>query len=425
MDGLSAGGYSLTSPGYLISWEGAKSESDVPYYTSGNTTIPSNMDTAENVYNTTSIIYIDNDIDSVKAAVYNYGAVATSYNSGGYYSNNYSTYYQPTTTNNFNGHAICIVGWDDSYSASNFSVTPPGNGAWLAKNSWGTSAGDDGYLWISYYDTYILDTDTWGANYAITDARTSSGYDKLYQNEEYGSTWTMAVETASSAGSTKYASEVTYINQFTFDSEHDILESVIFENQNIGASYTVYYIPVVNSKPTTKTSDWTKLASGTVTESGYIEVNTGAFALPSGAGAIGVSIDNSSSGDAATIGVGEWLSAFGSEYVFMSDMNRGESYAYTGGKLYDVVDLYADNNDTIGGTLVIKALTTSNLIGDVDLNSTINSLDAITVLKDSSNTNSSLGEDAAINADTNFDGKVNSLDALLILRKSAALINSF
>ena len=49
-------------------------------------------------------------------------------------------------------HAITIVGWDDSYSKSNFAVTPAGDGAWLIKNSHGTSSGNNGYWWVSYYD---------------------------------------------------------------------------------------------------------------------------------------------------------------------------------------------------------------------------------------------------------------------------------
>ena len=35
-------------------------------------------------------------------------------------------------------HVACIVGWDDNYSASNFLNTPPGDGAWIVKNSWGS-----------------------------------------------------------------------------------------------------------------------------------------------------------------------------------------------------------------------------------------------------------------------------------------------
>ena len=73
-------------------------------------------------------------------------------------------------------HMICIVGWDDNYSVSNFLAEhqPPGKGAWLCKNSWGSeidykelegggTVGYDkfgiiengkhtGFFWISYYD---------------------------------------------------------------------------------------------------------------------------------------------------------------------------------------------------------------------------------------------------------------------------------
>ncbi|HQC83535.1 MAG TPA: C1 family peptidase [Bacilli bacterium] len=55
-------------------------------------------------------------------------------------------------------HAIAIVGWDDTISASNFSTngsTPAGDGAWIVKNSWGTGIGVNGYVYVSYYDILI------------------------------------------------------------------------------------------------------------------------------------------------------------------------------------------------------------------------------------------------------------------------------
>ena len=102
-------------------------------------------------------------------------------------SNNWAHYtYLPTGTN----HAVTIVGWDDDYSKENFikgteevemidgskktfDKTPPENGAWLVKNSWGSGENDfpdnnggewgieengkhTGYFWLSYYDQSLL-----------------------------------------------------------------------------------------------------------------------------------------------------------------------------------------------------------------------------------------------------------------------------
>ena len=52
----------------------------------------------------------------------------------------------------FANHAVTIVGWNDNFPADFFKETPEGNGAWLCKNSWGTSDSNNGYLWVSYYD---------------------------------------------------------------------------------------------------------------------------------------------------------------------------------------------------------------------------------------------------------------------------------
>ncbi len=52
-------------------------------------------------------------------------------------------------------HEVVIIGWDDEYSSDNFSRKPPGDGAWICKNSWGKKAGYDGYMYLSYYDQNI------------------------------------------------------------------------------------------------------------------------------------------------------------------------------------------------------------------------------------------------------------------------------
>lgn len=120
----------------------------------------------------------DDHIDLVKAMVQSYGAAMVSYYSNtGYYakdSNQQTNYYYPIK--NRSNHAVCIVGWDDNYSASSFKRKAPGNGAWLIRNSWGSGWGSDGCFWLSYYDPSIcsiasfemVDTGDYGRTYQYT-----------------------------------------------------------------------------------------------------------------------------------------------------------------------------------------------------------------------------------------------------------------
>ena len=89
---------------------------------------------------------------------------------GEYMSSNWAQYTNMPLSSN---HQVCIVGWDDDFDRSNFleGQEPPGNGAWLVKNSWGSeeeqfpnhgegnwgivdpvSGKHTGYFWLSYYD---------------------------------------------------------------------------------------------------------------------------------------------------------------------------------------------------------------------------------------------------------------------------------
>lgn len=63
----------------------------------------------------------------------------------------YSDEYKTSDAN----HCVSIVGWDDEYDT--FTQQPEQSGAWLIANSYGESANDGGYFWVSYYDTSLCE----------------------------------------------------------------------------------------------------------------------------------------------------------------------------------------------------------------------------------------------------------------------------
>ncbi|MBR1438726.1 MAG: hypothetical protein IJ587_09345 [Synergistaceae bacterium] len=93
-----------------------------------------------------------NDIGK-KSLIINHGAIVVSIYSdldsyrtkGGHY-----TYFNNSHGKQTN-HDVLIAGWDDDFSLDNFTPKPKNNGAWLIKNSWGTSRGTEGgYFWTPY-----------------------------------------------------------------------------------------------------------------------------------------------------------------------------------------------------------------------------------------------------------------------------------
>ena len=65
--------------------------------------------------------------------------------------------YHDTKSDKETAHAVCIIGWDDTYSFEGFNDSVPGPGAFIIKNSYGTEWGTGGYGYVSYYDASISD----------------------------------------------------------------------------------------------------------------------------------------------------------------------------------------------------------------------------------------------------------------------------
>ncbi|WP_042707801.1 Ig-like domain repeat protein [Methanobrevibacter wolinii] len=177
------GGFNSMSVGYLVSWQGPINESLEKY---DDYSYISHLFNNETIMHVQNVYYIPprenyTDNDNIKRAILNYGAVAVSMYYNSYYLNGYSYY---SNTFNSANHAVTIVGWDDNYSKDHFSYTPEANGAWIVKNSWGNNWGNNGYFYVSYYDTKFCEVNTQDAFCFILNDSTK--YNKNYQYDVGG-----------------------------------------------------------------------------------------------------------------------------------------------------------------------------------------------------------------------------------------------
>ena len=168
---LQGGGNNLVAEWMMSSGIGFVTEENMPYpsfYSGGINVNAINKDYCyklNSYYLTEANSYSNKDFTDIKRTILQRGAIAASYyhvissastNDGTIFYN--SQFYNKDTYAYYNyaiegtNHAITIVGWDDNFSRENFVKDPGEDGAWLIKNSWGTSFADGGYMWISYKD---------------------------------------------------------------------------------------------------------------------------------------------------------------------------------------------------------------------------------------------------------------------------------
>ena len=179
LDGyLNDGSNASKATSVLGSWVGAQLEANAPPITDTRGISESERYTASAHLQNTDVLQSD-DIYGIKLCLMEHGALSVSYyDDSAYYSeSNYAYYYNidPSDENYMDhGHAVTVIGWDDHFSKSNFDITPPEDGAWLCKNSWGTEWGNNGFFYISYFDTSIN-------NFTSFQMESVSNYDAIYQ----------------------------------------------------------------------------------------------------------------------------------------------------------------------------------------------------------------------------------------------------
>ncbi len=325
------GGEYTMGMAYLAAWQGPVNEKDDPY---GDGKTDSTLTAVKHVQEMRVIA--SKDIAAIKEAVFKYGGVQTSfYNSlanviasSPYYNSETKAYcYIGTEKPN---HEVVIIGWDDNYSKENFSIPLEGDGAFICQNSWGSSFGEQGIFYVSYYDTNIGTH-----NVVYTRIDDTDNYDNIYQSDLCG--W---------VGKMGYDKESMYgANVFTANADEEIVAAAFYAT----APDTEYKIYIVNDfEDESSFNDRVLVAEGTVEDAGYytIDFDAGVSVKENEKYAVVVYVYTPGSTHPMAI---EYDS--GDKFLDSVDLDDGEGYiSYSGGQFINVKEKQNCN-------LCIKAFT--------------------------------------------------------------------
>lgn len=253
---VNSGGEHTMSIAYLAAWQGPVYEKDDPY---GDGMSDPNL-SAEKHLEEALILNGRND-ETIKSAIFRYGAIETSIYSALEYVDSYSMYYSSEYAayyydgDEIPNHDVVVVGWDDNYPKENFTIHPEGDGAFICKNSWGEEFGDDGYFYVSYYDTKICNKSV-----VYTRVGEKDNYDNIYQTDKLG--W---------VGQLGFSKEDAYFSNVYKAGVDEELTAVSFYATDEDTEFEVYVVRDFEGVDSFK--DRKFVVSGSMKHAGYYTVD--------------------------------------------------------------------------------------------------------------------------------------------------------
>ena len=215
---------------YMLSWLGVTTSEDNTYDELGKISPIYDNGTKYHIQDVVLMMPRENvnDNQKFKEALVKYGAVGVSVHGASkddpsYNEKTNAAYFYNETFGIGTDHSVTLVGWNDSYSKDNFKITPPGDGAWIIKNSWGSEWADKGYYYVSYYDT-AFGTRRLPVAFLIEDY---PSYEKNYQ-----------YDIISDIDYDLYKVNVTYANKYTSIGKDLITAVGTYFNQS-GVNYNI------------------------------------------------------------------------------------------------------------------------------------------------------------------------------------------
>ena len=209
------GGNADMAGAYLLRWNGPVNEDDETFKVQGHVQqvrwIPAKTRQLDN--------------NGIKDAILRFGPLSATISWWNAYVRG-AAYYSPLSFGGAN-HAVAIIGWDDNYSRNNFATTPPGDGAYIVKNSLGSSFGEDGCFYVSYYDSVL----GFERMTAFNNLESAVNYKNIYQYDPFGCTASFG------GGTTTYSSFGA--NLFTVGDKDDQIAAVGFYALSPNTSYEI------------------------------------------------------------------------------------------------------------------------------------------------------------------------------------------
>ena len=250
------GEYSM-SMAYLLAWQGPVLESEDPY---GDGLSPEGLSACKHVQEIQ--ILPSKDYEAIKRAVYEKGGVQSSLYTDLTQLGQESRFYNADTNAYcYSGpekanHDSVIVGWDDHFPKENFREMPEGDGAFLCMNSWGREFGDQGYFYVSYYDSNIG-----VSNISYTGIWPFDHYDQIYQTDLCG--W---------MGQIGYGQETVWFANVYQAQTEEKLEAAGFYATMENTSYEIYVADRLEGEGSKGLSEASLAASGQLRYSGFYTV---------------------------------------------------------------------------------------------------------------------------------------------------------
>ena len=338
------GGNAYMAAAYLTRWAGLVNESDDPYSDSSVYSpigLPVQKHVQEIFFLPLRIGSLDNEF--IKKALLKYGAVysAMYWDKNYYQENNYAYRY---TESQIANHAITIVGWDDSFDRNKFKQVPSGDGAFIVKNNWDQSWGEEGYFYISYYDSKLGYNEN-----AVFTAERKDNYDYIYQYDPLG--WVVSKE---------YPQSWIAWGGNVFSSKgNETLRAVGFYTTDLNTVYDIYVYENPAAGPVNSRGVFTVHESGTYSLPGYhTHVLNSQVRLRQGEKfSVVIKLNNPSAG--GTLAVEQPIGLYSSK----AQANPGESYTSPNGITWE------DISRSLEADVCIKAFTTTDSLPEADFSS--------------------------------------------------------